>query len=348
MYKKLEGAIKMKKLIIILLCIMMMASLIVGCGSKNITLKDNNNVEASEPITLKLGHMTPLEHNYNYLAEKFKKLVEEKSEGRIIIEIYPQAQLGYDRELLESMQFGNLDLAVTTSAPISNFEAMYGVLDLPYLFQDWDHLEAFIQSKTAQNLMTESMDNGLVGLSIMPRGFRSVTNNVKPINTPEDLKGIKFRVLESPAYVKTFEDFESVVSAMSWGEVYTALQQGAIDGQENPPETVKAERVYEVQEFYSLTEHIAGFAAIMGSSATWNKLSSEDQELIRESAIEAAILQGKENRAKEEKVLEELSGLGLKINRVDKSLFAEKATSAYQWFEEKNGKKYIDEIKALK
>lgn len=345
----------MKKFVALSLCCLLVLSLMTGCGSSNTVTETNNNESSDtqdaskETIALKLGHMSPLENNYHLTALKFKKLVEEKSEGKINIEIYPQAQLGYDRDLLEAMQFGNVDLAVNTSAPISNFEPLYGVLDLPYLFDGWDHIENFIQSDVAKDLLHESLDEGLVGLAFMPRGFRSVTNNVKPINTPEDLKGIKLRVLESPAYVKTFEDLGAVVSAMSWGEVYTALQQGAIDGQENPPETVKTERVYEVQKYYSLTEHIAGFAAIMASKTSLDKLSEEDQNLLRECAVEAAVAQGKENRSSEEKIIKELNDeLGLKVNTVDKSLFSTKATSAYEWFESQNSSEYIDKIKSLK
>jgi tripartite ATP-independent transporter DctP family solute receptor len=348
----------MKKFLALLMCVLLTFALLAGCGNSDKTNNTSHNKNASnntsseESITLKLGHMSPLENNYNLLAEKFKALVEEKSNGRIKIQIYPQAQLGYDRDLLEAMQFGNVDLAVNTSAPISNFEPLFGVLDMPYLFKDWDHIESFIKSDVAKDLLSECLDENLVGLAFMPRGFRSVTNNVRPIYKPEDLKGIKLRVIESPAYVKTFEDLGAVVSAMSWGEVYTALQQGAIDGQENPPETVKTERVYEVQKYFSLNEHIAAFAAIMASKSTWDKLSEDDQKILRESAVEAAVAQGNENRKTEADIIKELNDkLGLKVNRVeDKSLFATKTTSAYKWFEQEcgqEGKAYIDKIKAL-
>ena len=345
----------MKKTLVLLLSCLLILSMLTGCASPKPTAESASKPAeaaqnaAGETISLKLGHMSPLENNYHLMAVKFKTLVEEKSQGRIKIEIYPQAQLGYDRDLLEAMQFGNVDLAVNTSAPVSNFAPFYGVLPLPYLFRDWDHIEAFIQSDVAKELLSESLDKGLVGLSIMPRGFRSVTNNVKPINVPADLKGIKLRVLESPAYVKTFEDLGAVVSAMSWGEVYTALQQGAIDGQENPPETVKTERVNEVQKYYSLTEHIAGFACIMASKSKWDILSADDQKMLQECAVEAAVAQGKENRELESNILKELNDeLGLKVNTVDKSVFAEKTTSAYTWFTEQNGSEYIDKIKAVK
>jgi len=350
----------MKRFIAISLCFVLLLSVSVGCSKKEepeVTKEPSASTSSpaadaeAAPVVYKLGHMSPLENNYNLLAEKFKALVEKNSDGRIQIQIYPQAQLGYDRDLLEAMQFGTVDFAVNTSAPISNFEKLYSVLDLPYLFNGWEQIENFVVSDAAMELLKKSEEDGLVGLGIMGRGFRSVSNNVKPINTPDDLQGIKIRVLESPAYVKTFEDFGAVVSAMSWGEVYTALQQGAIDGQENPPETVKTERVNEVQKYYSLTQHIAGFACIMGSGITWDKIPAEDQKIIREAALEASLAQTKENMEKEKAYIEELKADGMEVNEVDTSLFSEKTTSPYEWFNEQcgeDGQAFIEKIKELK
>lgn len=319
-------------------------------SSAETTTGTNDNTKPIDSVTYKLGHMSPLDNNYNLLAERFKTLVEQKTEGRIKIEIYPQAQLGYDRDLLEAMQFGTVDFAVNTASPITNFVPMMSVLDLPYLLQDWDHIQAFIQSDTAANLLAECESADLVGLSIMGRGFRSVTNNKLPINTLEDIKGVKLRVVESTAYVKTFEDFGAITSAMSFGEVFTALQQGAIDGQENPPETIFAERVYEVQKYLSLTQHIAGWACLMSSKSTWDTLSPEDQDILRECAMEAALTETMANCESEANFIKKLEENGMIVNDLDRMPFIEAATSAYDWFGTTYGSKgmeYVDAIKAL-
>ncbi|MDO4548763.1 MAG: TRAP transporter substrate-binding protein [Clostridia bacterium] len=289
---------------------------------------------ACAETTYRLGHMSPLDNNYNLLAERFKALVEEKSEGRIKIEIYPQAQLGYDRE---AMQFGTVDFAVNTTSVISNFAPLIGTLDLPYLFDDWDHIIRFIESDSAAQLLSEGENVGLSGLALMGRGFRSVTNNVRPITSLDDIRGVKIRVVESTVYLRTFEDFGAIASAMSFGEVFTALQQGAIDGQENPPETIYAERVYEVQEYLSLTQHIAGWAALMASQATMDSMSAEDQALIRECAVEAAAAETQVNREKEADFIALLEDMGMTVNDLDRAPFKAVATSAYTWFEENYG-----------
>lgn len=311
----------MKKLFAIVLCLVLALS---ACA-------------ASAEVTYRLGHMSPLDNNYNLLSERFKALVEERSEGRIKIEIYPQAQLGYDRDLLEAMQFGTVDFAVVTSSPVSNFESMMGALDLPYLMRDWDHIQTFIASDAATALLAECEDEGLCGLALMGRGFRSVMNNKQPINTLEDIKGMKLRVVESNAFIKTFEDFQANVQAMSWGEVITALQQGAIDGCENPPETLYAERVFEVTKYLSLTQHISGWAVLMSSKFTMDNMSPEDQELIRQCAVEAAAAETQTNREMEQTFIEKLEGEGIVVNDLDRTPFMEVAQSAYTWFEETEG-----------
>ena len=359
----------MKKLISLMITFMLLVGVMAGCGASEVITGSQASADpaASSPasdgeetapaasggsVTYKLGHMAPLDNNYNLFAERFKSLVEEKTDGRIKIEIYPQAQLGYDRDLLESMQFGgNVDFAVNTSSPITNFAPLLSVLDLPYLLQDWDHIESFIQSDIAAKLLSECEEAGLMGLSIMGRGFRSASNNKHPINTLDDIKGVKLRVVESAAFVKTFEDFGAITSAMSFGEVFTALQQGAIDGQENPPETIYAERVYEVQKYLSLTQHIAGWACLMSSKSTWDAIPPEDQVLIRECAIEAAIAETKVNRESEAGFIEKLKEEGMEVNDLDRTPFIEVATSAYKWFEstyKSEGMEYVNAIRALK
>ncbi len=325
----------MKKLVSILLAALLILGVFASCAS------------AAE-VTYKLGHMSPLDNNYNLLAERFKALVEEKSGGRIAIEIYPQAQLGYDRDLLEAMQFGTVDFAVNTASVISNFAPLLGALDLPYLLNDWDHIEKFIASDAATSLLGECESEGLVGLSLMGRGFRSVTNNVRPITSLEDIKGIKLRVVESTVFVKTFEDFGVVTSAMSFGEVFTALQQGAIDGQENPPETIFAERVYEVQKYLSLTQHIAGWAALMASKSTFDRMSAEDQQLIRECAVQAAFEETQINREKEGSFIEKLEAQGMQVNDLDRAPFKAAATSAYSWFEGTYGEAGMNYVNAIR
>ena len=235
----------------------------------------NGAQETGEVITLKLGHQTPESTNYHQLAVKFKELVEEKSNGRLKIEIYPNRQLGLDRELLEAMQFGNLDLGVISSPPISGFAAEFMVLDLPFLFEDWDHVEKFIGSDVYRDILATTEKAGLKTFELMARGFRHATTNDKPILKPEDFKGLDFRVIESPMYISAYEALGANVKAMNWADTYTALEQGALDGQENTIDIIHDERVYEVNNTVSKTGVTFGFAALMASKQNFEKLPQD-------------------------------------------------------------------------
>lgn len=338
----------MKKIIAFALCLVLVITAVTGCSSSNGTEAPDASASSSgESVTLKLGHKAPLENDLHLISARFKELVEEGTDGRVKIEIYPQGQLGNDRDLIEAMQFGTVDMAVNITAVYSNFEPLFGTLDLPYLFSDWDHMLSFVESDVADELLAKLEDDGIVGLALKANGFRNVTNNVRPIHTPEDLKGIKMRVLESPVFVKTFEDLGAVVSAMSWGEVYTALQQGAIDGQETPPEVIYTEKVTEVQDYMSKTEHITSFSALSISKVTWDKLSAEDQKVVKDAAVQAAKELTAQAREKEADFIAKIEEAGVAVNDVDKAPFVAQTTSAYDWFESQYDISIANKIKEM-
>ncbi|MFZ7131122.1 MAG: TRAP transporter substrate-binding protein [Eubacteriales bacterium] len=332
----------MKKSIVLLLCLVMVVSIFAGCSSTP------SSTNADEKISLKIAHIGDVGNPYYDVAELFKKKVEEKSNGSIEIVIYPNQQLGGDREIIEAMQFGNLDLGIPTTSVVTNFEPQWGVLDLPYVFTDWEHMHKFADSDVAKSLLHESEDESLIGLGIMARGLRHLTNNIQPIETVEDLKGLKMRVIESPVFVETFKAFGANATAMAWGEVYTALQQGTIDGIDNTADIIKLTNMPEVQKYMSLSGHMAGFAVIMASKTTWDTLTPEQQEILSQCGYDAAIEQGILNEQNENKTLEEL-GKVMEINDVeDKSAFEEKVTFIQDDFMKENGSDYFDKIKVLK
>jgi len=221
----------------------------------------------SPEMTLKLGHMSPgtEENPYHLLALYLEKHLPEKTGGKLKIQIFHSGQLGRDRELLEAIQFGTLDLAVITTSPMTNFVPAYTVLDYPFIFRDWDHVEKVMAAPWMEEFKAESQRAKFHTLAFVPRGFRSVTNSKVKIYKPDDMKGLKLRVIESPIFVDTFNALGASAQAMSWGEVFTALQQGTIDGHENALNTIFDERVYEVQKYVSLTQHIFAYAAFVAS-----------------------------------------------------------------------------------
>jgi len=296
---------------------------------------------------LKLGHMMPLFSTEHACALKFKELVEERSKGDIEIVIYPAAQLGHDSDLLEALQFGTLDLGVITTSPQTNFAKEFGTLDVPFLFKDWSHVMKFIHSDFYDEFLKSTEKAMFYNLALMPRGYRDITNSKRPIRTPEDLKGLKIRVIESPVFVQTFDTLGASPQAMSWGEVFTALQQGTIDGQENTLATISYERVYEVQKYISKTQHIFAFASICASKMLYDNYTPEEQTLLHKAARDAAEFIANQVQAEEVTYAKELTEKGMEINEVDGDAFRALIKPVQESIAKRYSYSYYNKIKAL-
>ena len=185
--------------------------------------------------TLKLATVTPTKHAYNDGAREFARLVKEGTNGEVVIKVYPGGQLGKgERELVEGMQMGIIDIAVTSTGPLSNFSPDMGVVDLPFLFLSNEHVDKVLDGPVGRKLLDGLEKANLKGLAFMENGFRNFTNSARPLEKPEDLKGLKFRTMENPVHLASVRSLGAQAVPMSWGEVYTSLQTGVIDGQENP------------------------------------------------------------------------------------------------------------------
>jgi tripartite ATP-independent transporter DctP family solute receptor len=273
------------------------------------------------------------------------KLVAEKTNNQVHIETYHSAQLGQERELLESMQFGNLDLAAITSSPITNFTPEFGVLDMPYLFKDWDHLEAFVSSDVAKEIFSLTESAGLKTFAMVPRGFRHVVSAKEPIYSLEDIKGMKIRVIESPIYVDTFKALGADPQAMNWGDAVTALQQGAIDGIEQSLEIVDDTGVHELAKNISKTGHMAAFVTIMASKTKFDSLPDNVKTAIEEAAVEAAQAFISVNRERESELETGLKEFGVTFNEVEFEPFRQAVQPIY---DQSSYGEYIQAIEDLK
>ena len=304
-------------------------------------------------MTIKMAHMavpSSEDNPYQMMCEYMKKTLEEKTGGRLKVELFHSGQLGRDRELMEAIQFGTLDLAVITSSPISNFVPAHTVLDYPFLFQDWDHVERFLASPIIEEFKAESQKAKFHTLGLIPRGFRSVTTNKAKIFKPEDMAAVKLRVIESPIYIDAFTALGVAAQGMSWGEVFTALQQGTIDGQENALSTIFDERVFEVQKNLSLTRHIFAFCVVTASPPLFDKLPKEYQDLIRQATAEAIPIITARQRLEEAGYTQKLADKGMEVNDIDSmEPFQAKMVKVWEKYNKnKVIKKYFDAIEALK
>jgi tripartite ATP-independent transporter DctP family solute receptor len=271
-----------------------------------------------------------------FMAQK----VDEKSNGKLKIKIYPSQQLGSERELLELLQIGSLDITKVSAAVLENFAPKIQVFSLPYLFRNDEHKFEVFDSDIGKKLLLQPQEYWLRGLTYYDAGFRSFYTKSKPIETPADLNGLKMRVQESAMAIALVNNLGGSPTPISWGELYSALQQGIVDGAENNPPSFHTSRHYEVCNYYSLNEHTAVPDILLIGTKTWNKLTDQEQQWLQEAADESAIHQRKLWAEAEKEALEVVKEAGVKINQPDKEPFMKMTQPIYDQIQENNPELY--------
>ncbi len=295
-----------------------------------------------------VGHsLSPTSH-YGLGAQAFIDTLTEVSGGAFIGEQAPAGQLGGERDMIEGLQIGSLDVVITSTGPLGNFVPEVYVLDLPFLFRDYDHARTTLDGEIGQELLAKIDENQLVGLAWTENGFRHVTNSQRPVRTPEDLAGLKLRTMENRVHMEAFSDLGAAPTPMAFPELFTALQQGVVDGQENPITVISASKFWEVQDFVSLTGHVYSPAVILASPILFDGLTDEQKGWFREAATaSAAATRAEVNRLEEEGVaLLRENGMEV-ITDIDKAPFAALAEPAYAIYTDEYGPEMVDRIKAV-
>lgn len=255
---------------------------------------------------------------------KFGEELKRLSEGRLSIEPHYNNALGAEREVVEGMGFGIIDAGITSTGPMGGFVDQFMLFDLPYIFENHDHAYAFLDSEHGEQLarLAEEQMN-VKFLAWMENGFRHNTNSVRALNTPEDLQGINHRTQESRVQVDTWEALGANATPMAWTEVYTALQQGVMDSQENPLATIYDVNFYEVQDYLNITQHVYSPAPLMMGLDLFNSFSEEDQAIILEAAQLALPFQRESSQELEQRYLVQLEELGMTVTQPDLEPFRE-------------------------
>ncbi len=242
-------------------------------------------------VEFKFAHSGSLEHQYQIGAEQFKKLVEEKSGGEMKVTIFPQAQLGGERDLAEGVRMGTIEMSSVAAGNMAGFVPELQVFGVPFLFQTREQVYAVLDGPVGKDLADIMLGKGFVNLSIWEVGFRNITNNTRPVKTPEDMKGLKIRVQESKIWIEFMKRLGAIATPIPFGELYTALQQKVVDGQENPVATIYSMKFYEVQKYLSLTGHTYEPALVVANPKWFNGLDPKHQAILKEAAMEAAAFQ---------------------------------------------------------
>ncbi len=271
--------------------------------------------------TIRLGHVLADSHSWHKAATSFAKEVAEKTDGRVKIEIYPSGQLGTEKEVIEGMQIGTMDAGVIGSGSFQFVEPKLGIIEMPYAWTSREQAFAALDGKLGEQLAGLLKPKGIEVLAWWENGFRNITNNVRPVGKPEDLKGLKIRVTPDKVRLATFEALGAQPAPLAFGELYSALQQGVFDAQENPLSIIESSSFYEVQKYLSMTGHIWGAACLTVSTIAWSQVSPEDQAIVKEAAVRWGNEQRKMVAESELELLEKLKANGMQVNEVDKAAF---------------------------
>lgn len=280
--------------------------------------------------TIKLAHGLDVNHSVHKAMVFMDEVLQEKSGGKMKIEIYPSQQLGTERQCLELLQIGSLDMTKVSVGVMENFSPKMKVFGLPFLFRDKQHAFSVLDGEIGKEILEDGERFWLKGLCYYDSGSRSFYTKEKPVRTPADLEGLKIRVMESVTSMNMVRSLGGSPTPISWGELYTALQQGVVDGAENNPPSFYLSHHYEVCKYYSLDEHTVLPDVLIVGTKTWKRLTDQEKQWLTEAAVESVTYQRKLWVESENHALSEVQKAGVEIIRPDKSLFEEKAKGIFE------------------
>ena len=300
---------------------------------------------ASAETVIKIGHGAAESFHMHRALLKFEELVETGSNGEIDVQIFPSSQMGPDREMIEGVQTGVLEMAIPPSSFFAGWDPAFAVIELPYMYASKDIAFDVLDGAAGDGMLARVENQGLVGLGWLELGVRNVTNNVRPIASPQDLEGVKLRTMKVPAHVATFESLGANPTPMNFGEVYSALQQGVIDGQENPLAIITSQRFYEVQKYLSTTGHVFAVYMPVVSKPFFDSLSAEHQQLIHASMARARSHQAELVAAEDASQLDEIRSAGvevLELTAEQRQAFADQTESVRLQYRDEVGAEAYD------
>ncbi len=304
---------------------------------------------AHAQTVLRFGHVGEVGSHFDVAGNEFAKRVKEKSGGKIEVQVFPSSQLGNDKDMLQKMKLGQIDFFLPSSI-MSSVTPEFGVFDMPYIIKDRAHAER-VMAKMGDSVFRPAAEaKGVKILGFWENGFRQITNNVRQIVKPDDLKGVKLRTPRGEWRVKMFQSYGANPSPMAFSEVFTALKTGVMDGQENPLINVWSAKFYEVQKYLSMTGHVYIPAYIVTSPNTFKSWPADVQKVIAETAAEMESFAREAGKKFDDDLLGKLKEKGMAVNEADKEAFVEASKGIYEEFgtSVEGGKALIDQISALR
>lgn len=295
---------------------------------------------AQQKTVLKLGWTTGdgAQDPYAIGARAFKEEIEKAAGGRIEVQLFPNRALGDERPMIDGMRLGTVDMGIITNAVIAQIEPAFQINDMPFLFRDEAQAQRVLDGTVGDQLRQRLDTRGIMALGYMEGGFRHMINNVRPVNTPEDVKGVKYRVLQSPIYIGLFTALGGTAVPMAWGETFTAVQQGAVDGLEIPAAVIDANKYNEVTKYLSLTNHIYSMIGLLASKRSLDRLPADLKTAVRDAAKIATAKQRAQAVANAREIVDRLKTKGMQVNALpDVAPFRHAVMPMYENFRQQIG-----------
>lgn len=309
-----------KRFFALALSFCMVISLLAACGDSSSSSGDGGE-SGDEQYTFQVGHVVTTDHSYHLGLQRFAELLSEKSDGRISLEIFPSSQLGNESDLTEGVVMGTVDMALVNSGNLASFTDAYSLFDLPFLFRDEEHARSVITGDIGQECLDSLTDLGIKGLANWEAGFFCIWNNKRPIETPEDVVGLKIRANNNPIHIAAYEAMGVAPITMGWSEVYTAIQNGTVDGVSVAITSMYTANIQEVAPYISTSGEFYVTAPLIMNADLFNGLPEDIQNIIMEAANEATSYQIETNGEMVEQFLQNLKDEGYQVTEPDKEAF---------------------------
>ncbi len=297
--------------------------------------------QAVEVKTAKFAHVGPETDARHRAALKFKELVESRTGGSVKVEVFYGGQLGGDRDAIEGVKLGTVQMTVAGAGIFANFEPKMGITALPFLFKDFESAWAFDDSDVNAQVSALLLKQGIRVLAYWENGFRCLTNSIRPVNSPADVKGLKLRTPENPIILATMRALGASPSPLPWPEVYMALQQKSFDGQENPIPVIYLNKLYEVQKYLAITNHVYEPMPLVISEKFWKGLTASEQKVVAQAAIEARDFNRQLIKSQTEEMLGKLKEAGMIITKPDLKSFQQATAKVREEFVQQFGEDLI-------
>src|SRR3954470_7723992 len=271
---------------------------------------------AAQERIIKFGHLNNPDHPVSLGVKRFAELVGTKSGGKLKVQEFPANQLGNELQQQSALQGGVQEMSAPATTSLAGIVKEFGLIDFPFSVGSYAQADALLDGPLGQALIAKLPEKGLVALGYWDLGFRNVTNSKRPIARPEDLEGLKLRVIPNPVFLETFKTFKANPVPMPFAELYGALESKAVDGQENPFAVILSNKFYEVQKYVSATNHVYAANIILVSKRFWDKLSPAEQKILKDAAAESRTYQRQVSRAAAQRSVGELQAKGMQYNEL--------------------------------